>query len=130
MEETRAEIFQMFAEKAKAKIEERKKRNTKTVYVGAIDQKITLRGLSDVEFNECNEYSQDGITNDKYTLYRACKDLQELASYMKEEQMIKTELEVVEMFSTADRTKLVNIILELSGFYDKTTVKEDEEVKN
>lgn len=122
--------FEAFSKKAVAKIEERKKRKTKMVHIGDLDADIEIRGMSAQEINECMEYAEDNITNDKYMVYAASKTLQELACYMKENGQIKQELEVMDMFSDVDRSQLAKMILEISGIYDETTVSEVEEAKN
>lgn len=122
--------FEAFSKRAVAKIEERKKRRTKMVHIGDLDADIEIRGMSAQEINECMEYSEDNITNDKYLVYVASKTLQELAYYMKENGQIKNELEVMDMFSDVDRSQLARKVVELSGIYDETTVSEVEEIKN
>lgn len=122
--------FEVFAKRAKAKIEERKKTRRKMMHIGDLDMDIEIRGLSDQELNECMEYSENEFANDKYTLYFASRTLQELAMYMKGEGQIERELEVVDMFSRADRKRLLHEILNLSGINDNTTVSEVEETKN
>lgn len=130
MSDNKTVVFESFAKKAAAKLQERKKLKTKKLYIGDLDETIEIRGLTDQEFQDCSEYSEDGIKIDKYTVYYASKDLQNLASMLVEQGVIKEHLEVMDMFKPADRKKLANEVLRLSGVLDDTSVKELDEVKN
>ena len=121
--------FKSFADKAVKKMEERKKRKVKRYYVGDLDEEIELRGLSSEEFNDCLNYSENNVLVDKYTIYYASKTLQELAEYMVKEGILKEHLQLMDMFSPADRTMLANEVLDLSGVKDKSTVSDVEELK-
>lgn len=121
--------FKSFADKAVKRIEERKKIKVKRFYVGDLDEEIELRGLSSEEFNDCLNYSESNVVVDKYTIYYASKTLQELAEYMVKEKIVKEHLQIMDMFSPADRTKLANEVLALSGMKDKSTVSDVEELK-
>lgn len=121
--------FEAFAKKAKAKIEERKKRKTKRLFVEALGEEIEIRGLSDEELSDCLDYSDNNIKTDKYTIYYASKTLQGLAEYMVEAGDIKDPVEVCDMFSPADRTAIANEVLALSGMTEKKTVSEVQELK-
>lgn len=121
--------FKSFADKALKKMEERKKRKVKRYYIGDLDEEIELRGLSSEEFNDCLNYSENNVLVDKYTIYYASKTLQELAEYMVKEGILKEHLQLMDMFSPADRTKLANEVLDLSGVKDKSTVSDVEELK-
>lgn len=130
MDQEKILTFEAFARKAAKKLEDRKTKKKKMLYIGALDEQIEIRALSDQEISECMEYSEDDFTNDKYTMYYASRTLQELAGYMIDNGMIKEHLEVCDAVSSADRKKIVHEILALSGVYDETTVKELDEVKN
>nr|DAW82808.1 MAG TPA: hypothetical protein [Bacteriophage sp.] len=121
--------FKSFADKALKKMEERKKCKVKRYYIGDLDEEIELRGLSSEEFNDCLNYSENNVLVDKYTIYYASKTLQELAEYMVKEGILKEHLQLMDMFSPADRTKLANEVLDLSGVKDKSTVSDVEELK-
>jgi hypothetical protein len=121
--------FKSFADKAVKKMEERKKLKVKRYYVGDLDEEIELRGLSSEEFNDCLNYSDNNVVVDKYTIYYASKTLQELAEYMVKEKIVKEHLQIMDMFSPADRTSLANEVLALSGMKDKSTVSDVEELK-
>lgn len=129
MDQEKVMTFQAFAQKAARKIEERKKRKRKSLYIGALEEKIEIQGLMDQEIVDCNEYSDNEQTNDKYTMYYASPTLQDLAKYMKEKPMIQDYLEVCECIDLKDRNKIVNEILELSGVLGESTVKELDEIK-
>lgn len=130
MSDNKPIAFESFAKKAAAKLQERKKLKTKKLYIGDLDETIEIRGLTDQEFQDCSEYSDNGILVDKYTVYYASKTLQDLASNLVEQGVIKEHLEVMDMFTPADRTALANEVMKLSGVMDGTTVKELDEVKN
>lgn len=121
--------FKSFAEKAVKRMEERKKRKVKRYYIGDLDEEIVLRGLSSEELNDCLDYSKDTVLVDKYTIYYASKTLQELADYMVNEGIVKEHIQIMDMFSPADRTKLANEVLALSGMKDKSTVSDVDELK-
>nr|DAK10338.1 MAG TPA: hypothetical protein [Caudoviricetes sp.] len=121
--------FKSFAEKAVKRMEERKKRKVKRYYIGDLDEEIVLRGLSSEELNDCLDYSKDTVLVDKYTIYYASKTLQELAEYMVNEGIVKEHIQIMDMFSPADRTKLANEVLALSGMKDKSTVSDVDELK-
>ena len=121
--------FKSFAEKAVKRMEERKKRKVKKYYIGDLDEEIVLRGLSSEELNDCLDYSKDTVLVDKYTFYYASKTLQELAEYMVNEGIVKEHIQIMDMFSPADRTKLANEVLALSGMKDKSTVSDVDELK-
>lgn len=121
--------FKSFAEKAVKRMEERKKRKVKRYYIGDLDEEIVLRGLSSEELNDCLDYSKDIVLVDKYTIYYASKTLQELAEYMVNEGIVKEHIQIMDMFSPADRTKLANEVLALSGMKDKSTVSDVDELK-
>ena len=121
--------FKSFADKAVKRMEERKKRKVKRYYIGDLDEEIVLRGLSSEELNDCLDYSKDTVLVDKYTIYYASKTLQELAEYMVNEGIVKEHIQIMDMFSPADRTKLANEVLALSGMKDKSTVSDVDELK-
>ena len=121
--------FKSFAEKAVKRMEERKKRKVKRYYIGDLDEEIVLRELSSEELNDCLDYSKDIVLVDKYTIYYASKTLQELAEYMVNEGIVKEHIQIMDMFSPADRTKLANEVLALSGMKDKSTVSDVDELK-
>lgn len=130
MSDNKMIVFESFAKKAAAKLQERKKLKTKKLYIGDLDETIEIRGLTDQEFQDCSEYSDNGILVDKYTVYYASKDLQSLASMLVEQGVIKEHLEVMDMFTPSDRSQLAKEVMKLSGVMDDTTVKELDEVKN
>ena len=126
-------IFSDFARRAKEKIEEKKKRRTKTLYVEEADVNITVRGISEQELAECTEFSDDSLITDKYMIYLACDDLHEPASQLVSDGAIKHHYEICDMFTLADRREIAQQIMRLSGMYAESTVKpvdEVEEVKN
>ena len=89
MNDNKPILFESFAKKAAAKLQERKKMKTKKLYIGDLDETIEIRALTDQEFQDCSEYSDNGIVVDKYTIYYASKTLQDLAATMVEQGVIK-----------------------------------------
>lgn len=130
MSDTNTIVFNSFAKKAAAKLQERKKLKTKKLYIGDLDETIEIRGLTDQEIQDCAEYSENGIESDKYMIYYASKTLQNLANELVQQEVITKHLEVMDMFTTADRSQLAKEVMKLSGVMDATTVKELDEVKN
>ena len=130
MNDNKPILFESFAKKAAAKLQERKKMKTKKLYIGDLDETIEIRALTDQEFQDCSEYSDNGIVVDKYTIFYASKTLQDLAATMVEQGVIKKHLEIMDMFTPADRSALAKEVMKLSGIMDNTTVKELDEVKN
>ena len=126
-------VFGDFAIRAKERIELRKKQRTKKLFVGAVGVEITVRGLTEQEIIDCTEFSDNSLINDKYTMYMACRELQENAKSLVDNGVIKNHYDICDMFSSADRHVIVETILELSGLNEQSTVKpvdEIEEVKN
>ena len=133
--DTKTIIFKEFAEKAKKRIEERKKLKTKQFKVEESDVVVTLRGLTEEEISECTNMFESGLENDKYTIYLACRELQEASAIMVQEGSLKENerYKITEMFSLADRTELAKEILVISGVTGESSVKavsEAEDVKN
>lgn len=133
MDGNKVMVFESFAKKAAAKIEARKKMRTEKIYVGDLDETIEIRAVTDQEVQDCIEFSDLDIEQDKYMIYLASKTLQDLADEMVKQGLIEKHLEVMEMFSAVDRRALSKEILSFSGFNDESTVKpiqELDEVKN
>lgn len=126
-------IFNDFARRAKERIEAKKKQRTKKLFVGSAGLEITVRGLTEQEIIDCSEFSDDSLVNDKYTMYMACRELQENAGALVDAKVIKNHYDICDMFSSADRHAIIDVILELSGLNEESTVKpvdEVEEAKN
>lgn len=123
-------IYADFARKAKEKINARKQLRTKKLFVEDVGVELTLRGLTDQELIDVNEYSEDSLKNDKYLVYIASKELPEIAEIMMRNGDIQEYTDVVDMFTRADRKQLAEEVLKLSGVYDESTVKEADEIKN
>lgn len=126
--------FTSFVQKAKQKLEERKKQQTVDIYVKELDEKLTFRAITENEFAEIMEtYADESLKQDKYCMYTSCKQLQDLAVELVKENTINEHIEVIDMFKRADRTKIVQEILKISGIYEEADVEilsETEEVKN
>lgn len=121
-------VFNDFARRAKERIEARKARRTKRLSVGDPGVEITVRGLTEQEILDCTEFSDNSIVNDKYTMYMACRELQENAKVLVDAGVIKDCHDICDMFSNADRHAIMDVILELSGLNEAPTVKPIDEV--
>ncbi len=127
------EKFVSFAEKARKKLEERKKQRKEGLHIPDLEEEITITALTDQEFADISAFSEDDSINDKYMIYMSSLELQELAKELKESGDIKNYYEVADIFKRADRRKIAKRILEISGIYEESdieVIKETEEVKN
>lgn len=128
-------IFNDFIEKAKRRIEERKKFNTRKYHVESMDVDLTLHGLSEQELAECSTMFESSIECDKYSIYSASPELQDAAKVMVEDGILKdTErYKITDMFTYPERKYLAEQLLELSGVNGNAGIKpvnEVDEVKN
>ena len=133
MEQNKTVIFEQFAKKAAAKIEERKKMRTRDLYIKEFAEEIKIRALTDQEIMDCSEFSDNSNENDKYMIFMASKDLQAVGRLLVENKSITREYEVTNMFSRADRRYIAEQILDLSGFNEEAgidVINEVDEVKN
>ena len=143
MDNNKTVIFQNFARKAKQRLEEKKKKRTKQLYVKDVDMMLTIRGISDEEYAEITEMeNMSEIERDKYLLYYVCPELQDTAGILVEEESLTeaTRYKIADIFRPVDRTALCREILALSGFLGESSVtgvgnpqeriSEAEEVKN
>ncbi len=126
------DVFASFAEKARKKLEEKKKQRTEKLHIPDLGETITITALTDQELMEVRDFSGDDNENDKYMIYMSSPELQELAKELKESGDIEKYHEVADVFKRADRRKIAEKILELSGVYEESTVtviSETEEIK-
>lgn len=128
-------IFNSFVEKAKRRIEERKKFNTKKYHIKSMDVEITLHGLTEQEIAECTEMFDSSLESDKYSIFMACPELQEASKLMVLDGSLKEHerYKITDMFTYPERKYLAEQVLELSGIYDKADIEpvnEVDEVKN
>ena len=119
-------IFQDFARKAKERIEEKKKKRTKKLYVGDIDMTLTIRGISNEEYLEIVEMDMTSLEQDRYLIYYACEELQKASAIMVEEGSLSEgeRYKITEMFEPIDRSRICTEILQLSGLTGDSSVKE------
>ena len=130
MDDNKTAIFQDFARKAKEKIEEKKKKKTKQLYVRDSDVTITIRGISDEEFLEITEMKDmTEIERDQYMAYYACPELQEASAELVKDGTLteKTRYKIAEMFSAVDRAAIVRDITRLSGLSGEPSVVDAKE---
>lgn len=143
MDNTKIAVFQDFARRAKERIEEKKKRRTKQVHVSDVDMTLTLRGISDEEYEEISEMKNlSEIERDKYLIYYVCTELQEAAGILAAEGTLTEagRYKIADIFRPVDRTALCREILSMSGLLGDTSVtdvkdaperiSEADEVKN
>lgn len=126
-------IFEAFARKAAARLEERKKQRTEWLKIQSIDDQIQIRSLSDAELQDCFDFSENAIDVDEYTIYMASPTLQEAARLLKTEGTIQQEYKITEMFTMSERNYITKRVLALSGMDGQANVeviKENEEIKN
>ena len=129
---TKKDVFISFAEKAKKKLNARKKQRAEKLYIPDLDETITITALTDQEFADISDFSEDSNTNDKYMIYMSSPELQELAKELKESGEIQNHCDVADIFKRADRREIARKILEISGVYEESTVtviSEPEEIK-
>ncbi len=125
MDNNKTVIFQKFARKAKERLEEKKKKRTKQLYVKDVDMMLTVRGISDEEYEEISEMeNMTEIERDKYLLYYACPELQDTAGILVEEGILTEEAryKITDIFLPVDRTALCREILALSGLLGESSV--------
>lgn len=102
------------------------------MHIPDLGETITITALTDQELMEVRDFSGDDNENDKYMIYMSSPELQELAKELKESGDIEKYHEVADVFKRADRRKIAEKILELSGVYEESTVtviSETEEIK-
>ena len=125
MDNNKTVIFQKFARKATERLEEKKKKRTKQLYVKDVDMMLTVRGISDEEYEEISEMeNMTEIERDKYLLYYACPELQDTAGILVEEGILTEEAryKITDIFLPVDRTALCREILALSGLLGESSV--------
>ncbi len=115
-----------FALKAMKKLEAKKERKKIELYVPSIEQNITVQSITETEFYEYSEMSEEenGV-GDLYTLYNSVVEpnLQEVAKELKENGDIVEFTDVCKMFDLHERRSIVQEILVLSGIYSENGVK-------
>lgn len=131
--QVKQDVFLSFAQKAAKKIEERKKKRCEKIYIPDLEETITITAMTDQEFIDINEFSDDSNKNDSYMIYMSSPELQHLAKELVEQGAIREHIEVVNMFRRADKRAIAQKILELSGIYEESTIEvisEVAEIKN
>lgn len=129
----KTDTFISFAQKAAKKLEEKKKQRRENLFIPDFDEIITITALTDTEIMEINEYSDDPSLNDSYMIYTSCPELQELAKTLVEQKSIEKHVDVVNIFSFADKKHIAHRILEISGIYEESKIEvisETAEIKN
>lgn len=128
------DIFKAFTAKAIQRIKDKKVTKYKTLHVPSIDQNIKIRGLNYPEIVECAEIedANDPNASDKYCIYLAVvePDLKAVATEMKDQGVIKTYPEVVDIFDMSEITEIATEIMKLSGAIGSKKVTVVDELKN
>lgn len=134
MEQRKDDIFRAFTEKAVQRLQEKKVRRYETLYVPSIDQTIKIRNLDYPEIVECTEIedANDPNSSDKYCIYLAVvePDLKAVALELKQQGVIKTYPEVVDMFEMSEITDIAMEVMKLSKVIGSKKVTVVEELKN
>ncbi len=120
--------LQEFILKAQKILEDVKVRKHQTLYIGAIDQEIEIESLTEEEIEEWLEY-KDKKMQDAYLCYIGSPTLRELAAELEKLRQIDNYIDVVQIFNAKDRVEISKKILELSGVFGKTTVREVDTLK-
>lgn len=132
--EQKKDIFQAFTAKAMKRLQEKKTRKYRTLYIPSIDENIRIRNLDYSEIVECSEIEDKSDPNkaDKYAIYLAVvePELKEVAIAMKEQGAINEYLEVTDIFDMTEITQIATEIMKLSGAIGNKKVTVVEELKN
>lgn len=127
------DIFADFSRKAKEVLEKKKQQRKEKLYIKDLDMTITVHGLTEQEFLECTDFSEDPIENDYFLIYAACEEMQESAEALIQEGIIKKHYEIAKMLSPAVKKAVINEIIHLSGLDGDAGIEvlsETEEIKN
>lgn len=128
------DIFKAFTAKAIQRIKDKRVVKYKTLNVPSIDQNIKIRNLNYPEIVECTEIedANDPNASDKYCIYLAVvePDLKAVATEMKDQGVIKTYPEVVDIFDLSEITEIATEIMKLSGAIGSKKVTVVDELKN
>lgn len=136
MQKNNIAVFEAFAKKAAQRLEERKKKRTLRLRIASMDNmEIEIHGISDTELMESTETFENGVEQDRYTIYMASPTLQESAKLLVEQGVLAPgqEYRIAEAFSGVERAFLIGKVLELSGLSGDPgieVIKEGEEIKN
>ncbi len=116
MDKNKDAVFNSFIKKAEERLESKKERKTKTIYIPSMDTEIKVRNLTKAEIIECMDV-EESQKADEYTCYiGVCEpDLKKLAVELKEKGTIKEYTDVVDIFDYHERQVIIKTILTLSG---------------
>ena len=114
-----------FVRKAQRILEEKKVRKHRNLYIGALDQEIEIESLTDEEIEEWLSY-EDKNRQDAYLCYLGSPSLRELAEELKNLGYLAQDTQVADILPGKDKLEIGKQILELSGMFAKTTVREVE----
>lgn len=127
-------VFNSFLQKAQKRLEEKKVRKYRTLYVPSLDQNIKIRNLDYPEIMECTEIEDDNDPNksDKYSIYLAVvePDMVATAQALKEQGAITEYTDVVDIFELSEITEIAMEVMRLSGAIGGKKVIVVDELKN
>lgn len=128
-------IFADFTRKAQQRLQEKKVRKTRKLYVPSLDQEITIQSLTTDEIAESIQIENDSGESsraDKFCVYESVIEpcLKDVAKELKDAGDIKEYLDVVDIFELSERNEINLQILELSGVINGKKVTVVEELKN
>lgn len=134
MEMEKKLVFKSFTEKAIQRMQDKKVRKYRVLHIPSLDENIKIRNLDYPEIVECTRIEEDDDPNaaDKYTIYLAVvePDLKEVAQEMKDQGLIRTYPEVVNIFEMSEVTEIATEIMKLSGVFGNKKVTVVDELKN
>lgn len=135
MSESKKEIFSGFTQKAMKRLQEKKVRKYRTLYIPSLDENIKIRNLDYSEIVECTELANDATDSnagDKYAVYLSVvePELKEVAKELKEKGEINTYTEVTDIFELSEIQEISIEVMKLSGAIGGKKVTVVDELKN
>ena len=134
MEEEKKDIFKSFTEKAIRRLQDKRIRKYRTLYIPSLDENIRIRSLDYPEVVECTELAgeEDSTAGDRYSVYLSVvePDLKKVAQEMKDQGVIQEYMEVVNIFNRDEVTQIALEIMKLSDIIGDKKVHVVKELKN
>lgn len=134
MEKDNMVTFESFTQKARKRLQKKKVRKYRTLYIPSLDENIKIRNLDYPEFVECTEIedANDPNKGDKYSVYLAVvePDLAETAKELKEKGEIVEYTEITDIFEFSEIQDIAMEVMKLSGFVGGKKVVVVDELKN
>lgn len=134
MEAEKKTIFKSFTDKAVRRLQDKRARKYRMLYVSSLDETIRIRNLDYPEIVECTEMAagEDSTAGDRYSVYLSVvePDLKKTAQEMKEQGIIHEYMEVVDIFNQDEVMQIATEVMKLSGVISDKRVRVVEELKN